>query len=146
MGYGQREQAQRAAVGRRQGLLTTLAVLIGAVEVPVLGLLGSGCARPSAGTVDAAEDPALLQEVIHQQEQRVGRAREEVAQVEHELRMVRMRRRLLERAGRSDLAAALDYEERALEARLTNVQKALADAEAALVIYRHSIQAAGGSS
>ena len=144
MTYGQR--ARHVMRGRRRELPSALAVLLGAVGAPALGLLGSGCARPSAGTADAAEDPALLQEVIRQQEQRVGHAREEVAQVEHELRMVRMRRRLLERAGRSDLAAALDYEERALEARLTNAQKALADAEAALAIYRHSIQAAGSGS
>jgi hypothetical protein len=113
-------------------------VLLPSLGLLTLGLLSAGCSRPSAGTADAAEDPALLQEVIRQQEQRVGSARDEVGQVEHELRMVRMRRRLLERAGRADLASALDYEERALEARLADTQKALADAEAALAIYRHS--------
>ena len=108
--------------------------------------LSAGGARPSSGTADAAEDPALLQEVIRQQEQRVGHARDEVGQAEHELRMVRRRRRLLERAGRIDLAVELEYEERTLESRLAGAQKALADAEAALDIYRRSTRAAVGSS
>ncbi len=81
------------------------------------------------------EDPQLLQEVIQRQERRVAQARAEVAQLERELRMVQMRRRMLERAGRQDLALALESEEHMLEQRLAAAQRVAADEEDALAIY-----------
>ena len=81
------------------------------------------------------EDPQLLQEVIQRQERRVAQARAEVAQLERELRMVQMRRRMLERAGRQDLALALESEEHVLEQRLAAAQRVAADEEDALAIY-----------
>ena len=65
----------------------------------------------------------------------MAQARAEVAQLERELRMVQMRRRMLERAGRQDLALALDGEEHALEQRLAATQRVAADEEDALAIY-----------
>jgi hypothetical protein len=49
--------------------------------------------------------------------------------------MVQMRRRMLERAGRQDLALALESEEHALEQRLAAAQRVAADEEDALAIY-----------
>ena len=65
----------------------------------------------------------------------MAQARAEVAQLERELRMVQMRRRMLERAGRQDLALALESEEHVLEQRLAAAQRVAADEEDALAIY-----------
>src|SRR5687767_3911006 len=76
-------------------------------------LLGGTCVAcgPPAAAAVPEEDAALVQEVLRRQEQRVTRARAEAAQLARELRLVEMRRRMLERAGRQDLAAALETEE-----------------------------------
>lgn len=95
----------------------------------------ASCGPPAASAVPV-EDGELLQEVLRRQARRVAQARGEVAQVERELRLVQMRRRMLERAGRHDLAAALDAEEHSLEQRLATAQRAAADEEDALSIYR----------
>jgi hypothetical protein len=102
------------------------------LAVPV----GLGACTPLAASIVPQEDFELLQEVIRRQERRVAQARAELAQAERELRMVQMRRRMLEQAGRHDLAAALETEERGLEQRRATLQRALADEEDALAIYR----------
>ena len=95
----------------------------------------AGCVAPSATGV-AQEDPALLQEILRRQEQRVAHARTELAKLERELRLLQMRRRMLERAGRHDLALALEYEEHGVRTQLAAARRAIADEEDALAIYR----------
>ena len=63
-------------------------------------------------------------------------ARAHVARFERELRLAQMRRRMLERAGRHDLAADIELEERGLQTQLSAARRALIDEEDALSIYR----------
>ncbi|HEU5318758.1 MAG TPA: hypothetical protein VFX49_21775 [Chloroflexota bacterium] len=79
-----------------------------------------------------------MQEILRRQEQRVTQARAHAAEFERELRLVQMRRRMLERAGRHDLAVSLETEEHGLQAQLAAARRALADEEDALAIYRRS--------
>ena len=65
-------------------------------------------------------------------------ARAEVTKLEGELRLVRMRLRMLERAGRHDLASAVASEEHGLRAQLRHALANVADEEDALSIYRGS--------
>lgn len=97
-------------------------------------VLGGACKPQRAAT--SAEDPQLLQHVIQQQEERVARARADVARSERELEAVRLRRRLLRGAGRPDLANRLQFEEENIEQRLTGTRRTLVDEEDALAIYR----------
>ena len=117
---------------RRRPLFTVTAWRIGCIAAPVAA---AACGPPAAAVV-AQEDPTLLQEILRRQEERVAQARAEVEKLERELRMVQMRRRMLERAGRYDLATALEYEEHGLRAQLADAGRALADEEDALGIYR----------
>ena len=77
-----------------------------------------------------------MQEILRRQEQRVAESRTLVSRFERELRLVQMRRRMLERAGRHDLADDLGMEEHGLQAQLAGARRALADEEDALAIYR----------
>ncbi|HET7768667.1 MAG TPA: hypothetical protein VFN74_07810 [Chloroflexota bacterium] len=117
---------------RRRPLFTVAAWRIAWSAAP---LTATACGPPAAAVV-AQEDPTLLQEILRRQEQRVVQATAEVEKLERELRLVQMRRRMLERAGRHDLATALGYEEHGLQAQLANAQRALTDEEDALAIYR----------
>jgi hypothetical protein len=102
----------------------------------------AACGPPAATTLQG-DDPALLQEVVSRQERRVTDAQTQIAKLEHELRMIRMRRRMLERAGRHDLASNLEMEEHGLMSQLSNAHSAAADEEDALVIYRNQSASAG---
>ena len=97
----------------------------------------AGCGSPAAVVV-AEEDPALLQEILRRQEAPVAEARAHVSRLERDLRLAQMRRRMLERAGRHDLAADLGMEEHGLQAQLAGARRALTvtDEEHALAIYR----------
>jgi len=101
-----------------------------------LAALVVACGPPAAAVVQE-EDPRLLQEVVRRQEQRVAEARAELAKLERELRLAQMRRRMLERAGRHDLAAAMELEEYGIQHQLGAARRALANEDDALAIYRH---------
>ena len=108
----------------------------GAWRVAAIALSLIAACGPPAATPLQGDDPALIQEVVSRQERRVTDARAQIAKLERELRMIRMRRRMLERAGRHDLASNLQIEEHGLESQLTHAQRAAADEEDALLIYR----------
>ncbi|HET7767221.1 MAG TPA: hypothetical protein VFN74_00515 [Chloroflexota bacterium] len=95
-------------VRRRLLLLVRGAQPLGSAALTLTGVARCG---PPSTAVDAEDDQKLLQEIRRRQEQRVAQARGQVAELEGELRLVQMRRRMLERAGRHDLAAAADLEE-----------------------------------
>lgn len=104
----------------------------------VLALVAAPACGPPSAAVEAEDDHRLMQEVLRRQEQRVAQARAHAAEFERELRLAHMRRRMLERAGRHDLAASLEMEEYGLETQLAAARRALADEEDALAIYRRS--------
>jgi len=85
------------------------------------------------------EDPQLLQEVVKRQESRLSTAKADVGRLERELRMVQMRRRMLERAGRHDLAASLQFDQDALEFQLAAAVRSVTDEQDALAIYRQRL-------
>jgi len=114
-----------------------LATVLVALAVP-LALVA--CGPPSHAAVDD-EDPKLLQEVVKRQEARVATAQADVVRLEREVRMVQMRRRILERAGGHDLASSLEYDEQSLQHQLAAAVRSVTDEEDALAIYRRRLAA-----
>jgi len=100
-----------------------------------MAAVATACGPPAAA-IAVEEDPLLHQEIVRRQEQRVVEARAHVARFERELRLAQMRRRMLDRAGRHDLAADIELEERGLQTQLSAARRALIDEEDALSIYR----------